>query len=199
FGFGRGVDEVRLCRLAQPPVGESHLQREAFADDLFLDELVRGVFPLHANDRKHERDHEFFLTLLTAPPKDLADVAFRQGILRELVQQPARRALLETAYTSLAAFQDVLCGSDHFSSKTVGVRRRIDILSALRRAVEDLLAATSSSRSGLSRIASWIETFQNTEVYQRLERLLEFEDGRSVLETRLQLGYDGGLRRFDVV
>lgn len=199
FGFERGVDEARLCRLAEPPIGESFFRQSAFAEDLFLDELVRGAFPLFAGDRKLDRNHKYFLSLLVAPPQGLGDIEFRQGISRELLEQPERRALLESAYTSLLAFQDALCGSDHFSAKTVGVRRRIDILTALRRAVEDLLNATSSSRSGLSRVAEWISGFQKDDSYQRLLRLLDFEDGRSVLETRLQVGYDGGLRRFEVV
>lgn len=199
FGFERGVDEARLCRLALPPMGETYFKRAAFANDLFLEDLIRGTFPVICEGRALDRDHKAFLNLLVAPPKRHEDVAFRQGIFQELTDEPERRALVESAYKSILAFQEALCGSDHFSAKTVGVRRRIDILTSLRRSLDDLFAATSSSRSGLERIALWIEGFRSEDRYARLERLLDFEGGRSVLETRLQVGYDGGLRRFDVV
>lgn len=199
FGFARGVDEARLRRLTAPPLGETTFRPESFAIDLFLDELVLGAFPLHIGDRRLEESPQFFRSVLVSPPKSLDDVRFRQGILAELFEQPDRRALLESAYASLIAFRDGLCGSDHFNAKTVGVRRRIDILSALRRGVNDLYTAAASSRSGLERLAQWIDGFKESERYRRLLHLLDFEDGRTVLETRLQVGYDGDLRCFDVV
>lgn len=199
FGFARGVDEGRLRKLSAPPLGETTFRAESFVSDLFLDELVQGAFPLYVGDRRLDESTHFFRSVLICPPKALEDVELRQKIVSELTNQPERLVLLSAAYTSLIAFRDSLCGSDHFSAKTVGVRRRIDILAALRRGVNDLYAATSSSRSGLSRIAEWIEEFRETDRYRRLLHLLDFEDGRTVIETRLQVGYDGELRCFDVV
>lgn len=199
FGFARGVDQSRLARLSVPPLGETSFRQESFAVDLFLDELVQGAFPLYVGDRRLDESSQFFRSVLVSPPKSQEDIEFRQKISAELFEQPERRKLLENAYDSLLAFRDGICGSDHFNAKTVGVRRRIDILSALRRSVNDLYSATASSRSGLERIAEWIEGFRGSEQYRRLEHLLDFEDGRTVLETRLQVGYDGDLRCFDVV
>lgn len=199
FGFARGVDESRLGRLSAPPLGETTFRSESFVTDLFLDELVQNVFPLYVGDRRLDESPQFFRSVLVSPPKDKEDVEFRQQIITELFEQPERRRLLDSAYASLIAFRDGLCGSDHFNAKTVGVRRRIDILSALRRGVNDLYSATASSRSGLERIAQWIESFRGSERYTHLEHLLDFENSRTVLETRLQVGYDGDLRGFDVV
>lgn len=199
FGFARGVDEGRLRKLSAPPLGETSFRPESFVGDLFLDELVQGAFPLYVGDKRLEESSQFFRSVLVCPPKSEEDVQFRQRIVSELMSQPERRSLLEAAYVSLVAFRDGLCGSDHFNAKTVGVRRRIDILAALRRGVNDLYAATSSSRSGLELIALWIDNFRAAERYRRLLHLLDFEDGRTVLETRLQVGYDGDLRCFDVV
>lgn len=199
FGFARGVDEGRLRKLSAPALGETTFRSESFVGDLFLDELVQGAFPLYVGDKRLDESTQFFRSVLVCPPKSPEDVELRQGIVSELINQPERVALLSAAYTSLVAFRDGLCGSDHFSAKTVGVRRRIDILSALRRGVNDLYAASSSSRSGLLRLAEWIEKFQDTDRYRRLLHLLDFEDGRTVIETRLQVGYDGELRCFDVV
>ncbi len=199
FGFARGVDAGRLARLTAPTLAESNFRPESFVQDLFLDELVQGAFPLFVRDKRLDEGASFFRSALAVPPKSEDDILFRQKILTELVEQPERRDLVESAYLSISAFRDALCGSDHFNAKTVGVRRRIDILTALRRAMHDLESATGSSRSGLERVARWIESFRQSERYQRLEHLLDFEDGRTVLETRLQVGYDGDLRCFDVV
>lgn len=199
FGFARGVDEKRLLELAAPPLAESTFNKEFFAKDLFVDELIEHSFPTRGGGKLKNVASSYFKKLLLAPPKDLTDVTFRQCILAELRDQEERHDLLVKAQSSLLAFREALCGSDHFSSKTVGVRRRIDILLALRRAMDDLFAATGSSHSGLERAAVWVEETRRTEPYQALSRLLSFEDGRSFLETRLQVGYDGTLRRFDIV
>jgi DNA mismatch repair protein MutS2 len=199
FGFARGVDEKRLLELAAPPLTETHFKREAFAGDLFVDELIRANFGVLADGPKASGVSDYFKRLLLAPPKELLDVTFRQRVFSELCQEDHRLELVKKAYSSLLGFRDALCGTDHFSAKTLGVRRRIDILIALRRSMDDLLAASGSSRTGLERAAFWVEETRATDAYQSLERLLSFEDGRAVLETRLQVGYDGSLRRFEVV
>lgn len=199
FGFARGVDEKRLLSLAQPPQSKSTFKRDAFENDLFLDELVSTSFAVSSGGRSRSGDPSYFKKLLVSPPEDLRDLHFRQAILTELTASPSRLELVQKSYRSLLEFRESLCGSDHSSHKSVGVKRRLDILIALRRGVDDLLLATSSSTSGLARIATWMEEIQDLSSYRELEKLLSFEDGRSVLDARLQVGSDGALRRFEIV
>ncbi len=198
FGFARGVDESQLLHAAAPAVADSYFHKDSFASDLFLSELIQGSFPLIVRGRRLEAERETFLRVLLGPPKSLSDTWYRQEIFRELGKNAERRAQVEEAYLSVRAFREALAGSEHVGARTAGVQRRIDILVALRRALDQLLAATGSSRTGLERIATWVEGVQKGDAYQALERLLAFEEGRSVLETRLQVGYDGNLRRFEI-
>lgn len=187
-----------LCRGAAPALADSSFRSESFAADLFLGELTKGSFPLIVAGRRLESKGEHFRRLLVTPPRDLADSRFRHAVFQELFDYEERRDQFESAYLSVRAFREALTGAEHVGARTGGVQRRIDILVALRRALDDLLAATGSCRSGLERIAIWVEELKQGSAYQALERLLAFEEGRSVLETRLQVGYDGNLRRFEI-
>jgi len=198
FGFARGIEQERLVRLAAFPLSHSTFQEKYFSDDLFLRELITGSFPLTCSGKKLEGSTEFFRTALVAPPSELDDTHFRHEIFRELMGDEERLALVESAYLSARAFREALAGADHVQGRTVGVQRRIDIVGALKRALDDLFRATGGCRSGLSKIADWVEGVQSGESYERLRELLSFESSRSVLETKLQVGYDGTLRKFEI-
>lgn len=198
FGFARGVDQERLLQLASPLLGSSTFEKGAFAEDLFISELIKGCFALKIAGKAIHCSSDYFRCLLLAPPSNGDDTRFRQGVLQELCDHPERRALLEKAYLELRAFRDALSGADHFSGRSLGVRRRLDVLIAFRNACEHLLRATGTSESGLERVATWVEEVCAQENYKALVHLLEFENGRAVLEARLQAGYDGTLRRFDI-
>ena len=199
FGFARGVDPARLLALAAPTLASSSFEQAAFASDLFITELIRGCFPLKVGSSVSAPTVDFFRNVLLAPPRELEDTRFRQEIFRELLRVPERRQGLEGAYRELLAFRDALCGSDTFGTRALGVRRRLDVLLAFRNATMALGAVTGTATSGLSRLSSWVDQIKTKQSFRALLQLLDFENGRAVLETRLQAGYDGTLRRFDVV
>ncbi len=199
FGFARGEREEHLLSLCVPPLKASSFDRSRFSSDLFLEELVDGGFRPGLRAPQGDTSRAFFLQVLTSPLCDSADLELRQRVFLELQEQPERLALLQTAYASIGSFRDALCASSQFETRSLGVRRRLDILLALTRAFEDLLVATNSSSSALSRAMDWVTDLFQSEAYLRLKELLSFEDGRSVLLTRLQVGMDGRLRRFDIV
>lgn len=198
FAFARGIERDHLLDVTEPQLTGTSFDQRVFAHDLFITDLVDRMFRISIRDKQVEANPRYFTRLLTHPPKDESSVRFRQAIHEELENHSDRVSWLENAYLALVEFRDALCGAD-FNQRSVGVRRRIDILAAYRNCLNALFRCSASSTSGLSRIASWVEDVQTTPAHEALVQLLDFEGGRSVLETRLQAGYDGTLRRFEIV
>ncbi len=199
FGFARGTDEAELVGLVAPDLGLVAVRRESFEDDLFLDELLDSCFPVVAGGRRYDVARAFQRKLLSSPPRLLADTAFRQGIFRELTESEDRLRGVERCYVALRALRLALCASDRVSSPALAVRRRIDILLAIQKAVLELQTSLVGATSGLRRLGIWAETLDQSTEFERMRRLLAFDDQRAVLESHLSIGYDGTLRRFDIV
>ena len=198
FAFARGESEERLLELASPPQSPSTFRQECFAKDLFLDELLAGCFPVEVRGRRHEASRSHLRGLLVNPP-ERATTALRQRVLRELEHDAQRVTRLETAYLSLLELRRALSGADAIGGPVSHLRRRLDILTQVRKAVQDLALLGEGADSALHRAADFSARLAESEAYARLSRLLEFEDSRTVLESRLSLGYDGTLRRFEIV
>ncbi len=198
FCFARGESEDRVVELCEPELGESTFSAQCFAGDLFLGELLQGCFPLVVSGRRLEPSRFFLQKLIVAPP-DRGSLELRQKILAELCERPGLAKKMEEAYTSLRAFRGALSGVDAVGGRISHLRRRVEILTALRDAVSCLTRLGEGADSQIRRVAEWTEQLEATEPYQRLLHLLNFEDKRTVLESRLQLGYDGSLRRFEIV
>ena len=199
FGFARGIDRDRLLRVTEPPIGSSTFDPSVFGQDLFLDELIERCFRLFVRGQAVDGKGRYFYKLLTHPPHSRVTVDFRYAVHAELDDDPERQKWLENAYGLLVDFREALCGAGYNEQRSVGVRRRIDILLSYKRALDALYRACATSQSGLQAVADWVEQVQSHASHEALVRLLDFEDGRSVLETRLQAGYDGTLRRFEIV
>ncbi len=199
FGFARGVEQGHLLKLTAPPLAETSFRRSSFANDLFLNELIRGSFPVISSEGKVASSPDYFLRVLSSPPKSHEDIAFRQNIFKELSSDPQRWHLLKEAHGQLRDFCDAFCGADHISAPSVGVKRRIDILIAYRDALHALTSLGEKSSSGLVRVAGWAKEIQGRENYLQLQHLLSFEDTRATIDARLQVGYDGELRRLTIV
>jgi len=198
FAFARGVDRDHLMTLMEPALGQSTFDPATFHQDLFLSELVDGCFKIAIKGKNVDAKTRYFNKLLTHPPAEMSSVEFRCDIQRELAANKERRTWLEDAYLALIDLRDALSGTT-FAQRSVGVRRRIDILLNYKKSLDALYRACSTSQSGLRRIADWVEGVQRKKSHEALVQLLDFEGGRAVLETRLQTGYDGTLRRFEIV
>lgn len=199
FGFARGIEEADLMGLVEPILSPSRARRDCFESDLFLDELLDGCFSVVAEGRRYDFSRAFLRRVLVCPASEQRDAGFRQEIFAELIASPELRAGLERGYVALRAFRQALCASERLSGASAQLRRRIEILIALRRAISVLSAAFPGASSGLRRVSAQMDALQRSREFERLEQLLSFEDARTVLETRLQLGYDGTLRRFEIV
>lgn len=198
FAFARGESEERLLELAAPPVGPSTFRQDCFVRDLFLDELVLGCFTIEVRGRRHEPLRAQLKAVLTNPP-DQASTRLRQRVLRELEGDPDRLERLESAYLALGDLRRALAGGDAIGGRTSHLRRRLEILMQVKRAVEELERLGNGAGSALARLGAFAQALRTSEAYHRLEHLLAFEDSRTVLESRLALGYDGTLRRFEIV
>lgn len=198
FAFARGVDRDHLMALVEPALGPSTFDPTTFHQDLFLSELIDGAFKVSIKGKSIDAKNRYFNKLLTHPPADQESVTFRCAIQRELAAHKDRRGWLEDAYLALIDLRDALSGTT-FAQRSVGVRRRIDILLNYKKCLDALYRACSTSQSGLRRIADWVEEIQGKKSHDALVQLLDFEGGRAVLETRLQAGYDGTLRRLEIV
>jgi DNA mismatch repair protein MutS2 len=198
FAFARGVDRDHLMALMEPGLGPSTFDPATFHQDLFLSELIDGCFKISIKGKNVDAKNRYFHKLLTHPPADQESVAFRCEVQRELTTHKERRTWLEDAYLALIDLRDALSGAT-FAQRSVGVRRRIDILVNYKKCLDALYRACSTSQSGLRRIADWVQQVTEKKSHASLVQLLDFEGGRAVLETRLQTGYDGTLRRFEIV
>lgn len=197
FAFARGESEERLLELAAPLLPPSTFQEESFAKDLFLDELILGCFPIEVRGRRYEPSRAYLRGVLVHPPNH-ASVELRQRVLSELTSSAERTLRLEAAYLSLLDLRRALAGGDAIGGRVSHLRRRLDILVQLKKAVEDVERLGEGAESALGRAAQFASSLAAGEPYQRLLRLLHFEDSRTVLESRLALGYDGTLRRFEI-
>jgi DNA mismatch repair protein MutS2 len=197
FAFARGESEERLLELAAPPLPPSTFREESFAKDLFLDELILGCFPIEVRGRRYDPMRAYLRGVLVHPP-NRASVELRKRVLRELESSPDRVVRLEAAYLSLLELRRALCGGDAIGGRVSHLRRRLEILMQLRKAVDDVGRLGEGAESALSRAGDFARALAAGEPYRRLLRLLDFEDSRTVLESRLALGYDGTLRRFEI-
>lgn len=197
FCFARGESEERLVELVGLTARPSTFSPEAFADDLFLDELI-GAFTVDVGGRRLEPSRGSLKKLLSAPP-DLPSTLLRQAVLRELDQSAEVLAGVQSAYQELRAFRRALAAADAFGGRASHLRRRVELLIRLKASLVALQEGTRGATSALARLHEWAAAVTSGEPFQRLARLLDFEDQRSVIESRLQLGQDGTLRRFDIV
>lgn len=197
FCFARGESEERLVELLSLAPRPSTFSPDAFAGDLFLDELI-GAFTIEVGGKRLEPSRASLKKLLVAPP-DLESALLRQAVLRELDESGELLRGVENAYQEVRAFRRALAATDSFGGKASHLRRRVELLIRLKASVIALRDGTRGSTSLLRRVHEWASEVTGGEAFERLVRLLDFEDQRSVIESRLQIGLDGTLRRFDVV
>lgn len=199
FGFARGTEETDLLALVEPDFGESASLREALGRDLFLDELLERAFGIVARGARYDGNRPFLRRLMTAPPTRLEDALHRQRVFRELVERETSSVAVEELYVALRALRSALCAGERLGGRFGALRRRLEILTTFRGAIDTLRNAFPESGPGLRRLSQWAEAFAESPEFGRLVEVLRFEDERTVLEGRLQIGFDGTLRRFDIV
>ncbi|MCA9647377.1 MAG: DNA mismatch repair protein [Polyangiaceae bacterium] len=193
-GDSGGALAEALCRVR--PI-ESSFEPGCFARDVFLDDLASSLFAVTLEGREFGVALEYALNVVATPPRAEEDVAYRRGILDELMARPALVERAGESYAAIARLKQHLEDSDP-SNPVESVRRRLDLLEDVRGVLLGL-AAFSECKSGLGRIAEWAAGQRARPEFARLTELLDFETNLSLMDLRVRVGADGRLRGFDIV
>lgn len=194
-GIGSDAFERALARTASAP---SPLLPEAFAKDLFVEDLVARCLPFRAGPRPNKLRQKGLVALLTQPPADPATVAQRHAVLAELVEKPAYREGLERALASLSELFGQL-ESVPRTKDPANTYRRVEILRSVRQAFDAVADAVPNASSALARLADFGRALRESEGYRHLNELLDHESHLATVDVRLRLARDGHVRAFEII
>lgn len=187
--FVRAVDDA--------PTTESAWDPEVFAGSLFLPELLSSCFVIEVDKQRFVPSMNHLVRLLTHPPNDARDVTLRQDVLRELAAEPALRSALEESYVALRQLRALLDERPMSPGETI--RRKVEVLTAIKTFLDRADEGLAPARSALSRLSTFAREVRSKPVYQRLAQLLEFDSDMARVEVRIVLGSDGKIRDFGLL
>lgn len=172
-------------------------QASCFTQDLFLDSLVSWLADFELQGQKLPADPPALFELLTRPVND-TDLAFRHAIFREIRSSTKRRAELEQCFVAVERVRGLLTAA-HSDRGNQVQDRRIEMLKAIRTAVDTLAARFEGCTNGLERVRQFGTQAAASSGFRRLVDLLEYESKHTTIDIRLGLGSDGAIREFDLV
>lgn len=197
FAFATGDIGDALEQLQDNmPLSHSSWDAREFAEDVFLRTVVSHCLVITADGSKHPGRPQLLLRLLGAPPSDPQVVAYRQNILAELATDAELRAAFEKLYVTLTTLRSLLSRSGA-GARIDAFHRRLEVLRRVQTAV-DGARVFARAHSGLAQLGEWAEQLASTDAYVRLIELLDYENAASEVDVRLQLGFDGRVRGFEV-
>jgi DNA mismatch repair protein MutS2 len=189
-----GVLEDLPVMAEAPPAG---WEPDFFAQDLFLDSLLDWLVRLKACGEPVTADPRELMRLLVRPACD-SDLCLRHAVFAELRGSADLRQQAEEAYRAVQRVRALLSSSH--SERGDGVQaRRMEILRAVRAAVELLGGQFEQAQGALGRVGAFAREASASAGFQRMVDLLEYEASHTTIDLRLGLGYDGGIRAFEVV
>jgi DNA mismatch repair protein MutS2 len=197
FAFATGdVGDALSQVVDRMTLAPSAWEAKDFASEVFLDVLIERGFPIVIGGKAFPRSAAFLRRVLCAPPNDPNVVAFRQGIQKELAEQPALRDVVERLYRELFHLRSLLTRTT--STRVDPFERRLAVLRALRDTLT-IAGELGGARSGLHRVCSWAGEVMASPSYARLGELLAYEEGSAEIDVRLRLGFDGKIRELKVL
>ena len=168
-------------------------QPELFADDLFLDELIRSTFRIEIDGLRFPVNHDFLLRTISNPPGSREAIAFRQEILVELEAQPELLQQTRALYRRLSVLLDMFKAPDHTAQLDINAFR-LDILREAKAVIDQMVEGFAHAESGLFRLHEKGKAMQADPFYKRLCDLLEYQARRSTLTLSLNIGADGEIK-----
>jgi DNA mismatch repair protein MutS2 len=180
---------------ARPP--RSTWDGRFFADELFLDELIEGCFPIAIDGERFPVHRRFLHRVLAAPPADAETVRFRQEVLAELARDAGLRRSAERLYRLLVALHrlfrapGIVARLDHAAF-------RLEILRQVKLVVDAMAADFAGAASGLARLSTVGREIQRSEPYATLAALLDHEGHLSEVRLRVRVAADGRIRELTV-
>lgn len=198
FAFESGDAGGLLAQAVdEAPITPSRWNPDAFSGGLFLPELIASCFRIEIGKKQYEPSQRHLVRLLSHPPTDTRDVALRQGVLRELAEQPALREALSQIYVALRELRGLLDERPMSPGETI--RRKVEVLGAVKAFLDQADEGLAPARSALARMHAFAKAVRGRDVYRRLAQLLDFDANMALVEIRVVLGSDGRIRDFQLV
>jgi len=199
FAFAAGSAGGTLnSALQRTAVASSSFTPHTLQDGLFLDELIAHAFDFPLRGKPAPIDRAQLRKLLSRPPNQRADIELRQAVLRELASSAEHKANLEQVYAAIADLPRML------DDESTDVRLdesgwRLDVLRALHAAFTELDERFEREGSALQRLAAFGAHVRQSEGFEQLAALLDFESDRARADLQVQLGADGRIRSLAIV
>jgi DNA mismatch repair protein MutS2 len=199
FAFASGAPGSAFAQiLANAVLPPSSWDPAAFADQLFLPDFVSSCLRVKVNGRSLATDQVNLRRVLSHPPSDFAVVSFRRELLAELAGSAELRAQFERVYLQVYELRSLL-ETPPLTRRVDSNRRRLDILAAMKRAIDAMAESFDGARSGLSRLREFGAHVRSNAAYERLAALLDYDDNLSTLDVRIRLGLDGRVRALEML
>jgi DNA mismatch repair protein MutS2 len=196
FAFAAGgPQEVFDDAVARAALPATSWQRSVFGRDLYVDEIAEKCLAVAIGGKAYPTCTRYLSRILSEPPRDVADVELRRGVLAELATSPAARSEIEQAYLAVLRLRRLLCVARQPAPRV----RRIEILRAAREAFDLLEGSFEGASSGLRRLRAFGADVVAGEGYKRLAALLDHEEQMGSLDLRVRVGADGEVRAMEIV
>ncbi len=166
---------------------------ELFAEDLFVEELIRSCYTIQIEGLRFPVNHAFLYGVLSDPPSDIDAVRFRQDILRELESNESLRRNTEKLYQELSQLLSMFKQPDHSAKLDINAFR-LDLLTLAKWIIDWMVTGFAEATSGLNRLHQAGLDIQASSEYGILADLLDFQSRQSTLRLRVQMGADGELK-----
>lgn len=171
--------------------------RQFFAEDLFLEDLVRDFFTLRVEGVPQAVNQAFLTAVISDPPCDVETIRFRQAILRELEEDETLRGATERLYVRLSRLLTMLRVPDHVAQLDINAHR-MEIFILIQDIVHRMEADFETARSGLRRLHETGRDILASEEYGYVASLLDYEKRFLSLSVNVNLGADGRVRDLDI-
>jgi len=199
FAFAAGDSAgIASGALETAAIAPSEWQPDCFADELFVDELVEGVLRFKVGGKPAPLAKAHLKRLLTEPPLDQATVAMRHDILRELRQDESMRTGLLGTYGHIARLLALMDESANHSRYDLP-RWRLDVLEVIRAIFDTLHGPFESANTGLRRLHDFAVLVRDSQGFQELCGLLDFEGDMARVDLHLRIGADGRPRELQII
>ena len=191
-GDAPGIDTA----LARKSAGHSW-QPEQFAQDLFIRELISGHFTISLDGKRYATNTEFHFRTLVEPPSDFDSIHMRQGILKELDEDPAMLRRVEQLYGRIYDLINMFKVPGRLARLDIDAFR-VDLFRLVQQAIDDMATEFSTSRSGLRRLTEVGRELQASEAYGIVAALVSYESHRASLNIKLRVGATGKITDLEV-
>ena len=168
-----------------------------FAHDLFIRELVTDCFQLEIEGHPYAVNQAFLYRVLSSPPTDAETIALRQGVLRELDDDPDQLARLTALYKDLHHLLGMLKVPGHAARLDINAFR-LDLLRQAKNIIDGMVSQFEHSASALERLHDAGLEIQDSQEYRLMAALLDYDENLAALDVDIRIGANGSITYLDV-